>query len=188
MSQTWNLPLAAGSIVSDWRLALNDAGEALRTMHAGPTAPTSPTGLMFWADTTELWVKQRDLANGAWVYRWPMLASGAMVNTAHAWVWTSSTTPALVSVPALHVVRRVGLHVPDAGNGGTTITIGHDADQDAYGLSIAVDTTGVKTVSAGVELGAYAATARVVKAYLTGTAGGLRALASVEFAMVPVKP
>ena len=102
MSQTWNLPLAAGSIISDWRLALNDAGEAVRTLFAGPTAPTSPSALMFWADTTENWIKQRDLANGAWTYRWPILANGAMLNVAPAWLSSSAAT--LVPIPALHIL------------------------------------------------------------------------------------
>lgn len=46
--------------------AVNAALDALKTVHSGPTAPTTPVAYMLWADTTSGLLKQRNAANTAW--------------------------------------------------------------------------------------------------------------------------
>jgi hypothetical protein len=53
----------------------------------------------------------------------------------------------------------------DAG-GADQVTVGHDADVDAFGVSTDVSSVGIKNVTGGAEHG-YIATARAVEAYYT---------------------
>ena len=67
MAQTWLLPLAGSSLLSDSEDDISDAGEALRTLHSGLTEPTSKVAYMLWADTTAGVLKIRNAANSAWI-------------------------------------------------------------------------------------------------------------------------
>lgn len=57
---------AAGGVV---RADLNSALQALASLMSGPTAPGTTFAFMYWADTTDNVLKQRDSANAAWLIR-----------------------------------------------------------------------------------------------------------------------
>lgn len=67
MAQNWTGTIAGTDSMRDTvktRLPNND--EALRTLHSGATAPTSPVAYMLWQDTTTGALWQRNAANSAW--------------------------------------------------------------------------------------------------------------------------
>ncbi len=66
MSQTWSLPISGSTALSSSRTPINDAAEALRTLHSGTSAPSSTVAYMLWADTTNNLLKQRDSGDAAW--------------------------------------------------------------------------------------------------------------------------
>lgn len=87
---------------------------------------------------------------------------------------------------------RAQVHVTVAFNsdGTDNITVGYDADTDAFITSLDVSTTGVKTASLGT-LNGYNGTARTVEAYYTAggsaaTAG--KAIVILEIFPVPISP
>jgi hypothetical protein len=91
------------------------------------------------------------------------------------WVADDATNPNLVldgsnNLPVGAFVEIPFLDVTEAFDAGglDQITIGYDADNDAFGLVVNVDAVGVKNVTAGAEHG-YVATARAVEAYYTNT-------------------
>lgn len=68
MSQSWQVPVVAGDTVATaLTTKVNDALEALRTLHSGATAPTTTVAYMLWADTANNLLKQRNAANSDWV-------------------------------------------------------------------------------------------------------------------------
>jgi hypothetical protein len=110
------------------------------------------------------------------------------------WGWAADTAqnPALGTLPAHSYVLRVHVQVTEAfdSDGTDELTVGYDADPDAYATTIDVSTTGSKTVTLGAGAG-YDATSRSVKAYYTN--GGTEpttgaALILVEYATVGVAP
>lgn len=87
---------------------------------------------------------------------------------------------------------RAHCHVTQAFNSDGTdeITVGYDADTDAFITAIDVSSTGVKSVTLGA-LNGYNGTARSVEAYYVN--GGSepsqgKALIILEFFPVPVQP
>lgn len=84
------------------------------------------------------------------------------------------------------------VHVTEAFNsdGTDTLTVGYDADPDAFVTSVDVSTTGVKSVTLGA-LSGYNGTARAVEAYYVNsgtepTTG--KALVILEILRVPKQP
>ena len=66
MSQAWNVPILAGDKVSAaLQSKVNDALEALRTLHAGASDPTATVAYMIFTDTASLEIKQRDAGDTA---------------------------------------------------------------------------------------------------------------------------
>lgn len=90
------------------------------------------------------------------------VASGRM----KAWVTKDVQNPVLgILQPDTYFVRA-HVHVTEAFNssGNDTLTVGYDADTDAFITSVDVSSTGVKSVTLGVLQG-YNSTARKVEAY-----------------------
>lgn len=54
--------------------AINAALLTLKTCHSGNAAPADPAPLMFWADTSNNKMKQRNAANNAWIELWELTA------------------------------------------------------------------------------------------------------------------
>lgn len=106
-----------------------------------------------------------------------------------AWVADSATNPSLGTLPADSYVSAVHLDVTEAfdSDGTDAITVGYDADPDAFATAVDVSTTGVKSVTLGAEAG-YVGAARAAEAYYT--AGGSapttgKALVLLEYRPVP---
>lgn len=72
-----------------------------------------------------------------------------------AWVTHSRQTVDLGAIPADTYVMRAHCHVVEAfnSNGTDTVTVGTDADPDAFVTSIDVSTTGIKSCTLGVRAG-----------------------------------
>ena len=68
MAQSWLFPILSGDTVSSALLSkVNDAAEALRTLHSGGTAPSDTAARMLWVQTTgDKQVYQRNDADSAW--------------------------------------------------------------------------------------------------------------------------
>jgi microcystin-dependent protein len=49
------------------RAGFNNAIDSLNTVESGPSAPTTTSAYMLWADTTNNLLKQRDAANATWI-------------------------------------------------------------------------------------------------------------------------
>src|SRR5208337_1962701 len=49
------------------RAGFNNAIDSLNTVESGPSAPTTTSAYMLWADTTNNLLKQRDSANATWI-------------------------------------------------------------------------------------------------------------------------
>lgn len=109
-----------------------------------------------------------------------------------AWVTSGSTSPVLGTRMAGSYVARVHVHVTEAFNssGSDTLTVGYDADTDAIVTSVDVSTTGVKSVTLGVDAG-YSGTARQLEGYYL--AGGTapttgKAIIIIEIFPCPKQP
>lgn len=120
-----------------------------------------------------------------------VLTGQGAVRALAAWVAAAATNPALGTLPADAYVPRVHVHVTEAfdSDGTDALTVGTDADPEAYATAVDVSTTGVKTVTLGASAG-YGAAAQAVEAYYT--AGGSapttgRALVVVEYLAVPAE-
>lgn len=109
-----------------------------------------------------------------------------------AWVTKDAQNPILgILQPGTYFVRA-HVHVTEAFNssGNDTLTVGYDADPDAFITSVDVSSTGVKSVTLGVLQG-YNGTARNVEAYYSNsgtepTTG--QALVILEVFRVPPTP
>ena len=66
MAQTWELPVDTDNLLETILGQFNDGLETLRTQHSGSAEPTSPVAYMFWADTANNVLKQRNAGNTAW--------------------------------------------------------------------------------------------------------------------------
>jgi hypothetical protein len=71
MSQTWNIATIDKNTTSPAADIdkIVDGFNALRTVFSGTSAPSSTTPYMFWADTTNNVLKQRNSADNAWIVR-----------------------------------------------------------------------------------------------------------------------
>lgn len=67
MAQTWNIPLLGNASVAGDRAKINNAFEALRTLHSGATEPSSTVAGMLWFDKTTGLLKIRDSINDDWI-------------------------------------------------------------------------------------------------------------------------
>lgn len=109
-----------------------------------------------------------------------------------AWVSSSQQNPFMGILPADTYVSQVHCHVTEAFNSSTTdeITVGYDADVDAFATTIDSSSTGVKSVNLGV-LNGYNSVARKVEAYYVN--GGTepstgKAFIWIETIKVPTSP
>lgn len=69
---------ASGAIV---RADLNSALQALASNNSGASAPSTTYALMWWADTTNSVLKQRNAANSAWAIRARLDTTGVVAKT-----------------------------------------------------------------------------------------------------------
>lgn len=67
MAQTWNIPLQGNQSVAGDRPKINNAFEALRTCHWGPTEPANTVPGMLWFDSTLNLLKIRDSIDDDWI-------------------------------------------------------------------------------------------------------------------------
>lgn len=65
MSQLW--PGLTGSLGDAVETHIPNRTESLRSLHSGPTAPSSTVAFMLWADTTNSVLWMRNAGNSAWV-------------------------------------------------------------------------------------------------------------------------
>lgn len=108
------------------------------------------------------------------------------------WVTYSRQTVDLGALPADTYVLRGHCHVTEAfdSDGTDTITVGNDVDPDALITSVTCSTTGIKSITLGVNAG-YNSVAQPVKIFYANggsePAAG-RALIILELARVPHTP
>lgn len=195
MSQDWNAPVAQSDSLATARTTVNDALEALRTLHSGTTAPTSTVAYMLWADTTDGILKIRNAADDGWVHVLPLteLDGGAQVHQQAGWITHSSTMWTGEEIPAGYILLEAHMHVVEEfDSDGTNLARGgHAGDDDAFFTDEDVSTTGVKTLTSGAELKNYSGTARTPQAKYTpgGSAATTgKALVVYTYAPVPTEP
>lgn len=63
---------AGGMVVQTSMQCIEDNFAALKSTFSGAAAPNNPAGGMLWLDTTNNLLKQRDVANAAWITLWDM--------------------------------------------------------------------------------------------------------------------
>jgi len=109
-----------------------------------------------------------------------------------SWVTSGTQNPTLGVLQAGSYVKEAFLHVTEAFNSSGTdnISVGYDADTDAFVTNVDVSTTGVKSLTLGA-LNGYNGTARKVEAYYVN--GGTepsagKALVILEIDRVPLEP
>jgi len=97
MSQptAWPFPLPTTVNGPTLRSNLNDGLDALLTLHSGAAEPNDTFPRMFWADTTNLVLKQRNAADSAWNILGPLNARWDWSENA----WTFAGIAATVTVP-----------------------------------------------------------------------------------------
>ena len=64
-----NYPTPGTRLISAWRTDFNDIIDALVTTFVGSSEPSTTFSCMLWADTNQGVLKQRNVANTAWVVR-----------------------------------------------------------------------------------------------------------------------
>jgi hypothetical protein len=69
--QTWDIDTINKNVTNpaDDITKITDGFDALRTLFSGTAAPSDTVAYMFWADTTNALLKQRNAANSAWQIR-----------------------------------------------------------------------------------------------------------------------
>lgn len=83
MAQTWDVDDISGtSSPADDRAKLTNGLEALRTVHSGTSAPSDTVAYMYWVDTTNGVLKQRDSGNTAWRIRGTISENLSLAKTA----------------------------------------------------------------------------------------------------------
>ena len=92
--------------------------------------------------------------------------------------------PVLGALPKYSYVYNVRMEVIEAFDGGITLKVGNETDDDAYCTATAVASLGIKSPSAGAGVG-YDDTSRTVKALVVGTATQGKAIVIVEWFYVP---
>ncbi len=185
----------------------NTTGAVLENNHCGNVNAVLKTqlyGIRMAGTTTNIVLRGGDLrGNGTGpVYSWTAFAQvlnvlfedyyPALAEMLSAWVADDAQNPSLGSLLLYNYVKAVHVHVTEAfdSDGTDLLTVGYDADPDAFATSIDVSTTGVKTVTLGA-LAGYNGTTRAVEAYYVNggsepTAG--KALVTLEYYRVPVPP
>lgn len=108
------------------------------------------------------------------------------------WVTYGRQTVNLGILPADTYILRAHVHVTEAFNsGGTdTVTVGNDVDPDAIVTSVDVSTTGIKSVTLGVNAG-YNGSAQPLKIFYSNGGGEPTtgaALVIIETAKTPSSP
>lgn len=108
------------------------------------------------------------------------------------WVTYGRQTVNLGILPADTYILRAHVHVTEAFNsGGTdTVTVGNDVDPDAIVTSVDVSTTGIKSVTLGVNAG-YNGSAQPLKIFYSNGGGepsAGAALVIIETAKTPSSP
>lgn len=109
-----------------------------------------------------------------------------------SWITHSRQTVDLGVLPADTYIMRVLCHVTEAFNSDGTdqVTIGNDIDTDAIATAVDVSTTGIKTVTLGVNAGYNSSGQQLKIIYSNGgsepSAGA--ALFIIETAKVPSSP
>lgn len=108
------------------------------------------------------------------------------------WVTSGRQTVDHGALPADTYIMRAHVHVTEAFNGSGTdnITVGSDADPDAIMTSVDVSTTGIKSVTLGVNAG-YNGNAQPLKLFYVNGGGEPTtgaALVILETAKVPSSP
>lgn len=109
-----------------------------------------------------------------------------------AWITSGRQTVDLGKLPSDTYIMRAHCHVTQAfnGSGTDTVTIGNDVDPDAIATSVDVSTTGIKSVTLGVNAG-YNSLAQQLKIYYANGGGEPSAGAAlfiIETAKVPDSP
>lgn len=87
-----------------------------------------------------------------------------------AWITKGRQTVDLQALPADTYIMRVHCHVTQAFNsdGTDTIVVGSDADPDSIATSIDCSTTGIKSVTLGVNAGFNASAQQIKIVYSNG--------------------
>ena len=139
-----------------------------------------------------VWGNSQDELSGPATAEAGTAFADAYVPLLRAWVADDAQSPNLSTLPANSYVKAVAIQVTEAfnSNGTDTISVGYDADPDAFAKATDVSTAGIKTVKLGV-LAGYNGTARAVKAYYVH--GGTepvtgKALVTFEYQLVPGAP
>ena len=101
----------------------------------------------------------------------------------YAYVTKDNLSPHIASLPKGAAVESVRIYVLTAFNVGT-ISVGYDADNDAYSAAQDVTTTGRKTPTLGTGVG-LDTTPREVKAYHSGTPTSGKAIVLIEGYLLP---
>jgi len=70
--------------LSDSRVYINGALDALLTHFSGATEPSKKAAYQLWADTTTGRLKMRNAANNAWLNMWPLANPGSPVTRVSA--------------------------------------------------------------------------------------------------------
>jgi hypothetical protein len=124
---------------------LNSMAAAIVSLNAGATAPTTTYSYMWWPDTANDLLKQRNAANSAWIEvcklsTWALLSVQKLTATLATITGTGTAIVATQS-PATSGVKVVDCVIV-TGNGGaaTTMAVNGDAAKDVK----AYDSTGTK--------------------------------------------
>lgn len=112
MSQTYATPASTDPASQAILATLPDRDEALRTLFAGATAPSSPVAYQLWADTTAKVLKQRNAANSAWLNIAP-LNDHARVQLAFRCSGALAAETLQIPMPQACVIEKVQI-VPSA--------------------------------------------------------------------------
>jgi hypothetical protein len=116
MTQTFQLPglntAQAAAIATNIPAAI----ESLRSNFSGGTAPVAPNSAtpvpcQFWADTTDGWLKMRNLADSAWIKLFPLTVDSVTQMAVQASVasLSATTTAKLGAAPRACTVKRLVL-------------------------------------------------------------------------------
>ena len=87
-------------------------------------------------------------------------------------------------IPKYSYVANVRMHITVAFSAGATAKVGNDGDDDAYSTSIAIDSTGVKSLTAGVGVG-YDSTSRRGLVTIGGSPTAGAGIVIIEFYRTP---
>lgn len=110
MSQTFNMPPAGTDNLGPFlKETLPNALDALRTMFAGTTEPSSPVARQPWADTTTGLLKFRNAANDDWIVVGPLGGIGRQDHRVELLAVSATTRRRVLCATQGMVVERVTL-------------------------------------------------------------------------------